>query len=287
MPELCPSWARPIGSRSARADTRSSLKEGRDLMGGSFCVQGIEPHQRDTFRAMVEALRRAAWRLRRWYAQRRRYRGSLREVRRAFPGLPVTPGVVSEEEKALEVFYRRYVGSVSPAHMTASWEVCLFLHRLVRLESLRRVSDIGSGFSSFILRSAVAGLSPPGFVHSVENDPEWKERTAQFLDSDASGRGALMGIERFLADPQAVDLDLIFHDLGGLDKRVSLFPVVLSRLRPGGVLVADDVHKPQVRSGLLRALRPGDEVVDLFANTHDAFGRHSLAVRVRSSVRAR
>jgi predicted O-methyltransferase YrrM len=194
---------------------------------------------------------------------------------------------VSEEEKALEVFYRRYVGSVSPAHMTASWEVCLFLHRLVRLESLRRVSDIGSGFSSFILRSAVAGLSPPGFVHSVENDPEWKERTAQFLDSDASGRGALMGIERFLADPQAVDLDLIFHDLGGLDKRVSLFPVVLSRLRPGGVLVADDVHKPQVRSGLLRALRPGDEVVDLFANTHDAFGRHSLAVRVRSSVRAR
>src|SRR5213078_4518044 len=112
--------------------------------------------------------------------------------------------------------YNDYVGGVSAPDMAVSLEAAATL--LVLGEGLHpaRVLDLGSGFSSFDLRTA----APRADVWSVDDNAEWLERTKAFLRSQgvADKRCELWQT----LDPAFAGIfDLVLYDLGSMATRAA------------------------------------------------------------------
>jgi predicted O-methyltransferase YrrM len=181
---------------------------------------------------------------------------------------------------ALMAAHAEYVETVSVPEHAISLELASVLDVLCRTLRPRRVADLGSGFSSFVLRrySVETGAD----VVSVDSDPEWLDRTRAFLVDSGLPVDALIGWDDFTA-AEHEPFDLVLDDLGDIQRRIETMAYVLGLARPGGLVVVDDRHRPPVRAALDCECRArGDEVVSLRSSTVDGFGRYACLVRVRS-----
>jgi predicted O-methyltransferase YrrM len=169
--------------------------------------------------------------------------------------------------QVLHPAYEAYVRDVSTAGMAASLETAALLSHLVEATGPRTLVDLGSGFSSWVLREA----APPGAtVLSFDTDAGWLERTAARPRSrDASTTGLHVWPDERDALPEEVDL--AFHDLAGGEIRNEVMVDVLDRIAPGGFAVIDDMHAPTHRWALERALaeRQGLLATPLVGMTRD------------------
>lgn len=168
-----------------------------------------------------------------------------------------------------------YVNRISRPDMAASLELGAFLCAACISRQPRRLLDLGSGFSSFVLRSYArqnAGVT----VISVDDDSAWLGKTAQFLDEQGLGKENLLLLHDFLNTMQD-PFDLILHDLNFVEVRINYVEAVLDRLAPGGVIIFDDVHKRDYLHSLLKLIKgkPGT-CYSLEPVTADQYGRYAL-----------
>ena len=139
--------------------------------------------------------------------------------------------------------HRRYVADVSSTEMAVSLNtVCLLLAFCEKMQP-SSILDLGSGFSSFALRS-YARQKHDVKVYSVDDNQEWLRKTGDFLSASGLSTKNLMTWDEFRKS-DLKDFELVFHDLGSMELRAQALPDVLGRVKPAsGVLILDDMHKP-------------------------------------------
>lgn len=133
--------------------------------------------------------------------------------------------------------------------------------------------DLGSGFSSFALRSSGARAV------TVDHDTHWLERTGRFLDRNRVPRGVMLrNIEHLRAQ-----YSVVFYDFGDMKARIESLSRAYDRVEPGGYIVVDDMHVGGLRKAAFGirdkySLRPVsyDEIREL---TLDEYGRWSTIMQ--------
>ncbi len=142
----------------------------------------------------------------------------------------------------LEPHHRKYLANVSSEDHVASIRTCAFLLTLCDIAKPKRIADLGSGFSSFVVRTYAASAPQPTEVWSVDDSSQWLLETRRFLAEMSVSADNVIVWDDFIAEDRGL-FDLVFHDLGRMPKRVETFEKALSLVRPGGLFIIDDVHK--------------------------------------------
>jgi len=179
-------------------------------------------------------------------------------------------------QEELRPAYEYYIKNVSRADMAASLELAAAMLALCRLRRWQRVLDVGSGFSSYVFRR-YARDTPGVTVVSVDDDKEWLNRTSGFLEGQNVSTDNMFWLDDFLRTDHK-PFDCILHDQNFVEVRILRVPDVLSRLATDGLLIFDDVHKPDYRSNLLDILRKQEGTTfSLKPVTLDGYGRYAFA----------
>jgi predicted O-methyltransferase YrrM len=177
---------------------------------------------------------------------------------------------------ALRPLYDRYVAEISSDAWAVSWESSRYLLQLCHALAPTRVLDLGSGFSSLVLRHYASSAPHAVSVVSVDDDAEWLERTREFLEELGHAGGELRLWSEFV-DAPGEPFDLVFHDLASGALRESAMPVVVRSLSPHGVVVFDDAQHLGHRRAAQRAAREAKlATYSLYRSTRDGIGRFAL-----------
>lgn len=183
------------------------------------------------------------------------------------------PGVADRGPRdELREAHGRYLslGPTDPA-MAASLPFADVLGALCRALRPRSVAELGTGFSSWVVRR----WSPAGAeVVSVDDDPQWLERSRAFVRAEGLREGEFVPWETFRGRERRHDL--VVWDFGGVRTRASATPEAADRVAAGGALLFDDVHKHRLwkRARRLARRRPV-EGCSLHALTLDEYGRYA------------
>jgi predicted O-methyltransferase YrrM len=177
--------------------------------------------------------------------------------------------------KSLEHAYRRYISSVSLAAYAISLPLARYVHALAHERRPRRVLDLGSGFSSYVLRRYAAEQDFEVDAWSVDHDPVWLERTQRFLEAEGLPAGQLTTWN----ERPAGRFDLVLHDLHTVASRLDTLDEALAVVAPGGAIVLDDMDVPDYREHAARVLEQrGIAYIDASEATLDKRGRFSWLV---------
>lgn len=170
-----------------------------------------------------------------------------------FPFLQNYHDASSPIESRLRNEHGIYIASVSSPEMAVSLNSANLL--TVFCENLKpmRLLDTGSGFSSYVLRSYAANTGAE--VFSVDDNEHWLEKTREFLKSHDVSSNHVMSWKGFSAASHE-PFDLIFHDLGSMSTRSeTLEPILHLTKRGSGVLILDDMHKPDYERFVHRTIK--------------------------------
>lgn len=202
----------------------------------------------------------------------------------------VTPDEMSAAACELAEPYADYIENVSEAAHAMSLSAAAYLLCLCRRIKPRRLADLGSGFSSYVLARYAKESSTAVHVESVDDNREWLGRTEGFLERHHLRPWTRTRIwEGFRTEPHP-QFDLIFHDLAGGEIREEAMPWVCANVRVGGVAMFDDVHHlSHCTAAKSAATAAGLALYSLHPWTMDNFMRFSaLAVAPETgSLRAR
>ncbi len=172
--------------------------------------------------------------------------------------------------------YDRYVTTVSPPNMAASWETLEWLWQTAMAIRPRSILDLGSGVSSAVLRSLPRGPA----VWTVDDDPNWLDRTFHFLSANRLNTSRMYPLQAFESHWPRGEFDLVFYDLGSIRTRVERLAWAAARVAPSGAIILDDMHFPEVATAVAQCLSEYRwQVVPIF-ETIDSYGRFAaLATR--------
>jgi len=191
-----------------------------------------------------------------------------------FPQLKDFPRSFEASKELLLEPYAEYVVTVSTPIWALSHLTAAFCHALCCKLAPARILDFGSGFSSYVLRSYARTADRPCIVHSVDDNQEWLDKTRVFL------HGKNMSLENLYLwqDYKGMTndkFDLIVHDLGGsVNVRVGALSEILGYCAPSGMVVLDDLHKPDYEQLAMRACHAsGFRLCYMENETTDQFGR--------------
>lgn len=179
--------------------------------------------------------------------------------------------------EALYLPHKEYVRTVSPRGMALSIDLCVYAWWLAEHTNALRVADLGSGFSSYLLRRYA--LERRGVeVASVDDSEEWLGRTEKFLVEHDVPTGNLWGPDEFRSYPEL--FDLIVHDYSSGEEREAMMVHAADHLAPGGFILFDDAQHEGHRMAMCATARMyGFELLDVWEQTVDRVGRFGLLAR--------
>jgi predicted O-methyltransferase YrrM len=157
--------------------------------------------------------------------------------------------------------------------MAASLETTAVLLALCRAERVTSAIDLGSGFSSYVLRRWAREADC--VVFSVDDDPVWLTRTKEFLDGHDLPGGDLC---LWPALPNRT-FELVFHDLANGARREEAMATALQA--SSRLVIFDDAQHRGHRAAMKTACAgAGARLYSLRALTVDWMKRYSmLAIR--------
>ncbi len=200
-------------------------------------------------------------------------------LRERMPAMTEYDALATVSRDRLAAHHARYIASVSTDIMAASLELSTFLDVFCTIGKPAKVVDLGSGFSSWVLRSYAASADPSPEVHSVDDHEGWLERTRAYLEAQGVRTDNLWHWPAFISSVEPGSFDLVLHDMGSMEFRASSLPQVLTLARPGGHVVLDDVHKPDYRKHVEGVLAEhGLEYLSLKRITCDNKARYAFLV---------
>lgn len=166
--------------------------------------------------------------------------------------------------------YVDYCLNYSRRGMAISIETATFLAYVCSATKARRVLDLGSGFTSYVLR-CVADEAV-----SVDDSPEWLARTGDFLTEYKVPVTGLKLWGDWVSDP-GDPYDVIIHDYSAGKKREAAMWNAAANLAPGGVLIFDDAQHDSHRAEMLKvAACHRLRMVDIREVTEDEVHRYAL-----------
>jgi len=194
-----------------------------------------------------------------------------------FPQLAEYAELSRPIEASLSRLHEEYVSGVSSRIMAASLEVSCFLRCFLELVEASHVADLGSGFSSLVLRLRMAH-DPSLKVWSVDDNPYWLGKTEDYLVQHGVNIERLLDWTSFVAEVEAGQrFDVLFHDAGSMEFRADVLETVIAAVRPGGWILLDDMHKRDYRERALKILaRNGVPAWSLRAFTLDGLTRFAF-----------
>ena len=264
----CP--ARPAAARAGQPSEVGDLVLepptwlGRVMRGLSF---GVEAACR---------VRGALWRLTPWRCRREAASFATLCDAERFAALRDYPQLAKAIEAEIRPHYEMYTSHFNAAWMAVSLELSVFLIALCRLLKPRRVVDLGSGFSSVLLRLYQREATPAPEVWSVDTSPEWLGMTRRILEWQGLPTDGLATWEEFVGTEPS-GFDLVLHDMGSILTRRRALHRVLGLTARGGVVMIDDANYGGVRWHAKRTLRRrGIEHHLVGAATRDKYGRYAL-----------
>jgi hypothetical protein len=210
----------------------------------------------------------------------------LRLIRRyPFLGPGAYPEHAGRAHAALEPAYRAYVAEVSAPDMAISLELaCLVWVWLDRLEP-GSVADLGSGFSSYVVRALRRDSGRAFRIVSVDDAESWREKTRRFLEAERLPADELISWEAFVA--RGDTFDCVLHDLGTMAVRLATLPHALARCVPSGTVLLNDVHRREyARPATAIVRQTGRPLLSARRFTLDGFGRFAAIAGVRTGALA-
>lgn len=171
-----------------------------------------------------------------------------------------------ENASDIDAAYGLYVAGVSDPVWAISLELSRFLLKLMTSIKPATILDLGSGFSSYVLRKGDAK------VYSIDTDAGWLNKTREFLSRFGLENGYFGLLEDFKFGYR---YDLILCDIGWAQDRKKLFPL-LNDLS-FNTIVFDDANDLSIQENVVRCF-PGRTIVSLERETRDKFGRYSWMV---------
>jgi len=160
-----------------------------------------------------------------------------------------------------------------PVH-AASVELTALVLALCERRKVDSVIDLGSGFTSWALRDWAQKQDRPITVHSVDDSAEWLEKTRAYLTETNLADDTLHVWSEFVDKGMAGSFDLVVHDLGFMDTRYEVLDQAVALARAGGIVLLDDMHKPDFRDkALARMESQGKAVYSLKTLTRDKLTR--------------
>ncbi len=135
--------------------------------------------------------------------------------------MPNVESEVANARRDLVDAWARYTTLISSEEMAVSLELASVLDALCRLASPQSVLDLGSGFSSYVVRRFARERG--GAVTSVDTSPEWLERTGEFLAEEGLSTARLAVWSDFVNE-NTDTFDLVLHDMGRKSQRSETFP---------------------------------------------------------------
>ena len=209
-------------------------------------------------------------------ARGRRDNTTLRE---RIPALDEYERLAAPISTELTPFHQTYTTTVSNDVHAASVEIAAFLQLFCELSQPSKMADLGSGFSSFILRRYASKTDPTPNVYSVDNHEGWLGKTREYLAGHGLNTDNVMVWDDFIAGAEPGSFDMVFHDMGFMDFREQTLEPVLGLTKPGGHIILDDVHKPPYRRFVHKMLADkGLEFLSLKQITCDSRARYSYLV---------
>jgi predicted O-methyltransferase YrrM len=169
-----------------------------------------------------------------------------------------------------------YCRNVGHPNHAASLELVELLLVLCERTKPKRVVDLGSGFTSYALRSWAKDAAADGHeatMWSVDTSAEWLGKTGEYLKRQGLETDGLATWPDFV-DAEHAPFDIVLHDMGFMDVRAETLHSVAALARPGGLVVLDDMHKAEYRAYALSELS-GREVFSLKKLTHDSLARYA------------
>jgi len=190
-----------------------------------------------------------------------------------FPSLRNSSQKFCETTNNLKPYYEQYISKTSTADMACSLETGVFLKVFCEVLKPKCILDLGSGFSSFVLRSYAASRNDI-IVCSVDDSSEWLEHARAYLMLHNLSTERLILWSQF-KQCSSSRFDFIFHDLGDMDLRKISLHLVLKIGEGDGVILLDDMHMISYPEYVHNCLnRYSCRFFDLQSYTRDKFGRY-------------
>ena len=217
-------------------------------------------------------------------AQARRGRVDAVALQRELPALTETESVPDSIIPDIAVRHAEYIRATGTNEdMAASVELCRFLVQLCAVDKPRRIADLGSGITSWTLRTWRDAEHPTCEVVSVDDNPDWLGRSREFSVAAGTGGADFFTWDQFLEGPAAeTKFDLVVYDFGSVRVRTSLMQRAFDLVAPGGAIVCDDIQKARIwraaRSATRRSRFSGRSLREQTCDTKGRFAwlaRHS------------
>lgn len=172
-----------------------------------------------------------------------------------YPFLADRNRAVLEFPKELKDLHHTYISSVSTESMAVSLDLSVLMYALCRQLEPKSILDLGSGYSSAVLRYYAVNCPTVPKVVTVDDSSQWLKQTELFLSSHHLPTDCMIDWDSFsrLAPTQ---FDFIFYDLGHVrELRTKAFRQILQYAGPGGILVLDDMNFIGYRRYVKRILK--------------------------------
>lgn len=151
------------------------------------------------------------------------------------------------------------------------WNAC-------QREDANRVLELGSGFSSWVLRHwqqhAIHERGSAPIVWTVDDEAKWLETTRLELVERGFDTSRLASLENAMTDVAVTQFDIVFVDLDNTSTRLRHAADFVRWTRPGGLLVLDDWHMPHYREPMTARLMELGVAVEPLPETTDEWGRY-------------
>jgi predicted O-methyltransferase YrrM len=175
--------------------------------------------------------------------------------------------------------HNEYTTTVSSASWALSLRTTAYAVWLCDLLDAQKACDLGSGFTSYALRTVVQDVT------SVDDDDAWLHRTREFLVSQQHEDGHLVLWDDWLeactigiaVGAPAFGYDVIVHDFSIGPKREAAMWRAADALSPDGALIFDDAQHEGHRAEMHRvATHHGLTLHSLHDLTLDSIGRFAM-----------
>jgi hypothetical protein len=191
-----------------------------------------------------------------------------------------------DRDGAIRLAHAQYVSSVSSSAAAISLELAHLLWFTAHQTQPGLILDLGSGFSSYVLRRYQRDAERSGRkcrVISCDHDSHWLGKTAEYLEANQLSTADLWTLERLIDEQAMLQPDLVLHDLGYPAMRVEQLPMVMQFCRNDTLLIIDDLHKQHIQEAVTQYVqRQRLRYHDLTRYTYDSFGRYAWLIQAAS-----
>ncbi len=195
-----------------------------------------------------------------------------------YPEYKDLPALSLKNKQLFEETFKHYVSEVSIDTMAISLELASALYTLCVIKKPKAVLDLGSGYSSFVLRYYQKNHATDCKVYSVDDDAQWLEKTKSYLVSKNLSTDHVYTIDNF-KNIHNLSFDLILHDMNFVEIRQRYLEFVFSLLNKNGLVLLDDVHKPEYMKVCIEKNKHQNwPLYSLQETTKDKFNRFSIIV---------